>query len=750
MASTAKAGTDDEFHPINILVNELRDDDPQARLNCVKQLSSIALALGPERTRLELIPFLTDTVYDEDEILMVLAQQLGNFIDLVGGKDYARILLPPLESLAVIEETVVRQHAIESLKNLAKQMPDHPIVVYFVPMVRRLATGEWFTSRASASSLFGVCYRRLKSGKEELRKLFSKLCTDESPIVRRAAAKEFGDFCEMMEDDEDVLSMIPILSKICEDDQDSVRLLALISCVKIAKFFSKSIVERRGILAILHRLIQEDKSWRVRIVLAENIVPLADCVTNEVFESRILPAYVGLLKDNEGEVKAAAANRLSEFCSKLPFQSDTNTNIFVRMILPEVQTLISSDNIHVKQAIAKEILGVAPILGKEGSIIHLIPIFQQQLRDENSEVRLNIIKNINRISNIIGIKILSDQLLPPIIELAKDKKWRVRIAILDYMTKLAEQLGREFFDANLAPICMQSLSDPVFAIRDKATYILADLSKHFGTEWCDQNVIPEIIKCSDERNYLFRMNSLSCIQKLAKIIDGDVVNRRLVPIVIPLANDATANVRFTAVITIKMLLDVVDKSTIDMKFRPIVEGMIDDGDVDCRDYAKEALNAMNRIFFHLISCFFSFPWSLFFPLSKSSSIPPHIFIQEVKKNLYSADTISVDPQNTEFNATHTTPIRKLPGKELNATDISGLSIVEVRKMLSDNRVKQQHSLTSQTNHHYSNMRNNHPKTSKETEISYDIIEYKGTRIESEKVNPIGKLEIVSLKFSFEL
>ena len=55
------------------------------RLNSIKKLSTIALALGVERTRSELIPFLTDTIYDEDEVLLALAEQLGTFTPLVGG-----------------------------------------------------------------------------------------------------------------------------------------------------------------------------------------------------------------------------------------------------------------------------------------------------------------------------------------------------------------------------------------------------------------------------------------------------------------------------------------------------------------------------------------------------------------------------------------------------------------------------------------------------------------------------------------
>ena len=68
----------------------------QLRLNSIKKLSTIALALGIERTRDELIPFLTDTIYDEDEVLLALAEQLGLFTNLVGGPEHAYVLLVSL------------------------------------------------------------------------------------------------------------------------------------------------------------------------------------------------------------------------------------------------------------------------------------------------------------------------------------------------------------------------------------------------------------------------------------------------------------------------------------------------------------------------------------------------------------------------------------------------------------------------------------------------------------------------------
>lgn len=95
--------------PIAILMDELRSEDVQLRLNAIHRISTIALALGPERAREELIPFLQDSVDDEDEVLLALAEELGrNFEEYIGGPEHAHLLLGPLENLSAVEETLVR------------------------------------------------------------------------------------------------------------------------------------------------------------------------------------------------------------------------------------------------------------------------------------------------------------------------------------------------------------------------------------------------------------------------------------------------------------------------------------------------------------------------------------------------------------------------------------------------------------------------------------------------------------------
>jgi serine/threonine-protein phosphatase 2A regulatory subunit A len=112
-------------------MDELRSEDVQLRLNAIHRISTIALALGPDRAREELIVFLQESVDDEDEVLLALAEELGrDFEEYIGGKEHAHLLLGPLENLSAVEETVVRD------KVRVRCMSIHFFLTFSVPPIR--------------------------------------------------------------------------------------------------------------------------------------------------------------------------------------------------------------------------------------------------------------------------------------------------------------------------------------------------------------------------------------------------------------------------------------------------------------------------------------------------------------------------------------------------------------------------------------------------------------------------------------
>ena len=59
--------------------DELKNEYPDLRLNSMRRLKTIAIALGEERTRDELIPFLTDCTDDDEEVKSISPVILNAF-----------------------------------------------------------------------------------------------------------------------------------------------------------------------------------------------------------------------------------------------------------------------------------------------------------------------------------------------------------------------------------------------------------------------------------------------------------------------------------------------------------------------------------------------------------------------------------------------------------------------------------------------------------------------------------------------
>lgn len=83
--------------------------------------------------------------------------------------------------------------ATESITKVAAVLSKSQIEQYYIPLVQRLSRGEWFTSRTSACALYTPVYDKVDPPvQDEMRKAFATLGSDDTPMVRRAAAKWLG------------------------------------------------------------------------------------------------------------------------------------------------------------------------------------------------------------------------------------------------------------------------------------------------------------------------------------------------------------------------------------------------------------------------------------------------------------------------------------------------------------------------------------------------------------------------------
>jgi serine/threonine-protein phosphatase 2A regulatory subunit A len=551
----------DELYPIAVLIDELKHDDVLLRLNAIHRLSTIALALGPERTREELIPFLDESVEDEDEVLVALSEELGSFIEYVGGPQWGHVLLSPLENLAAIEEPVVRDKAVESLNKICEELSPQQVEEYFIPLTLRLSKADWFTSKVSGCGLYTIPYKKVSPPvQEQLRQQFGLLVHDETPMVRRQAATNLAKFVKEMPASIVIDEVISFFQHLVQDDQDSVRLLTVEILISIAEVVPKEQQASHGTLLASLRNLMEDKSWRVRYMIADRFEKIAKAVDEEVVSRDLVQAFVKLLKDNEAEVRTAIAGQIPGFCTLV----DRST--LLSDIMSSIEDLVSDTSQHVRAALGTQISGLAPILGKQETIDHLLPMFLQMLKDEFPEVRLHIISKLELVNQVIGIDLLSQSLLPAIVQLAEDKQWRVRLAIIEYIPLLASQLGVQFFDEKLSNLCMGWLGDTVFSIREAATHNLKKLTEVFGVEWASEAIIPKVMAMGSHPNYLYRMTTCFAISTLTSVVSVDVIAKSIIPMLDDLVQDDIPNIRFnvakTYLVLIKALQRLPDEGTI--------------------------------------------------------------------------------------------------------------------------------------------------------------------------------------------
>lgn len=582
---------DDPLYPIAVLIDELKNEDVQIRLNSIQRLSTIALALGEARTRTELIPFLSEALDDEDEVLLAISKELSGFISLVGGAEHAYTLLPPLEQLSMVEESVVHDKAVEALCAIGNAMPAAHLEEHMMPMIQRLAADVGWASRVSACGLFTTVYNpKAKAAFATAKALYAKLCEDDMPMVRRAAAQVLGKIAEgnaagVIKED-----LYPLFQRLVTDEQDNVRPLAVKAAVTFAKILGKEDIS--GLLVGPLHAAAKDRSWRVRYVVAESFPDFQDAMGPELARTELSPMLVRLLRDQEKEVRMSAVEQLPFVCKGMA--TADRLIVYTTNFCPYLNDLSQDTSQHVRVKLAGVLVTIAPVLGKEKTTELLAPLFVRLLKDEIPDVRMSVIPSLGTLNDVVGSDLIAQQIIPEIVTLADDPQWRVRLAVCEQLPGLAASLGQAVFNDKLKALCLTWLEDNVFAIRAAASQCLNELCKVLGAGWTSTSLMPKLNEMAMEgqaQTYLSRLTALFLMQSCAQHMDKDLMNSVAVPIVLKLCKDAVPNVRFNASRTLELMAPKIEKKTA-KEVKPVLESMVKDADIDVQFYSQQALAAL--------------------------------------------------------------------------------------------------------------------------------------------------------------
>ena len=408
----------------------------------------------------ELIPYLNKLITtEEDEVLLAIAENLNKFKTYLKDDKFINTF-PLYQTLLCAEETVVRDTAIESVREIIKNLSDDLIYNHVLPIIYNISSQDNFTGKVSACYMIRMVYHKSSKDKEKLRNLYFKLCDEDVPLIKRAAAKEFGQLCMVMEKDVVNPDMINYFKKFM-NESDSIRVILLSSLVYLVKLFHNSDLQRINVQVVV--AASDDKSWRVRHELAKIFPSLIEGFGTQINE--LVPTFANLIKDSETEVKIAALEGL-----EIVIKNISSDKVAV-CIIPAIHALNNESSIHVKSLIGESLGAISKSVGYNIFSSKLSTTFDALCKDENADVRLGAAKSLYDIIASSDISVLSNN-IQLITTFQKDSQYKIREKMIITLSKLGSSLGLDLFKSHLEPLFFNYLTDPVSSVREQGIICL--------------------------------------------------------------------------------------------------------------------------------------------------------------------------------------------------------------------------------------------------------------------------------------
>ncbi|KAL3268201.1 hypothetical protein HHI36_007326 [Cryptolaemus montrouzieri] len=455
----------------------------EVKIYAVRRIAAVAKALEPQRTRDELLDYLATQIDSlEEEVLLCLCEELELFLPLVGGPDYTYELLSILLKISrSVDETLVRNRAVEAIKKLLAEIDQQLTQKYLISSIIDIDDNVWFSEKCSTLSLIPVCYPKANhENKAILRQKYCQIYDDNSALIRKLAAAGLPDFIEVLEIEHVLKDVLPILDLIKEEDQDCVKVNAIDICLTIARK-SRNGEIRNDMLQIIQNL-SKDKSWKIRQRVALLIDRMVQTFEDEEFVGNLFDIYEVLVIDENTEV------------SRFKNPKQKFEEVFLEKCMPILMALITDDSDEVQIALSSKIILLSTIISDGCFKNNILPIIISGLeKDKPLLFKENLLKNLDYLPDDVDL-IEAFTSLNKIVQhilVTSETSWRTRRSLL-----------------------ITFVHDKVFAVRRTATLILPILAKRFGANWLVNEMTPHLHVILNDDKYLLRYIILFSIQEL--------------------------------------------------------------------------------------------------------------------------------------------------------------------------------------------------------------------------------------------
>jgi len=475
-----------------------------------------------------------------------------------------------------------------------------------------MSGNEWFTSRLSFCGLVGTALNSSHFSANNLKSLkegFFGLCKDETPMVRRAAATALPRVLDALSSQEIIDEIIPAFAKLSQDPQESVSILWVANIGDITAQLSPDLNIEHTLSHI--QKLAKDRSWRVRLTICNSLDKMVSGMGPTSSSKCLLPIFLELLHDLEGEVRASAASHLETFFMTLDLSEVMST------LFPVLEELLDGDSQRsVKLTVVKGFMGekLLKTLGAEKVVSKLLPLLHKVLKDSQgaSETRLLILEKCNALIVCAGRQAVRDQWADEFLNLYEKSKdhnggsensgvgvngdevehpqWRLRVAILRAMENL---YGNEEMQ-QFATIWAAALSDDICEVRMIAARLLGSMcvpGHSVGMDVVSSLFIPKLVAFFQasvdkfSRRTVF-VEAVKSLMQHQEAFDKFFVGGPLMEPFCRCLEDKVSNVRLAAINAIASSKN----SSIRQVFAKQINEMVNDSDMDVQNVAQECVS----------------------------------------------------------------------------------------------------------------------------------------------------------------
>ena len=449
----------------------------------------------PDKIISEFIPYIQKIIStEEDEVLLAISEELPRFKSYLDGKQMTAVL-PLFVSLLGCEETVVRESTVEGLRKLVPSFSEEQVQKDLIPMVVNISNTEAFQLKVSACYLIRICYPKAGKEKEKLVNLYFKLCDDDTPIIKRTAAKEFGPLCLIIEKDTVKSEMLNCYKKFM-NESDTVRVTILPSIVQLSKIFQEPELQKQHIQNINSASI--DKSWRVR---------------NEF--SQIVPTLRGLNNESNKDTKSNIGLLFGPI-SRIIGYTGFNANLGTMM-----DTLMKDENAEVRLGVAKSMYDI--FVSSDGSLLSSVNSFLGTMqKDAQYRIRECVYDTLAKLGIKYGLEVFKNNIEGLYFNYLTDNVASVREIGIKSLSSLIKQFGPNWVTSSLIPKLQSHLSGQKISYLNRMCMIhsVCVCAEFLDAKQNTEFIVPILSKGLKDKIPNVRFYTIKLIEKIYKNLDS--------------------------------------------------------------------------------------------------------------------------------------------------------------------------------------------------------------------------------------